>query len=649
MTDDSAVPSPRPIGAADVEALARFPEENRSPVLRLASTGVLLYANPAARGLCQLWRVAPGEAAPAAIQRSVSEALADGQQRTLEVGLENRYFVLELCPVVEAGYVNIFGHDVTRRRLAEEELRESRDLLDAVVEHAPLIVALKESQSLRYVFLNRAGEVLLGRPRHEILGRSDTELFGPAHAQSFIDTDMEALRRGGALVEVAERAIPTATGAERWVRMRKLAIPGVDGTSKNILAISEDITERRHAEAERTRLEEELRAAQRLEAIGRLAGGVAHDFNNLMAVILSYTELVLAELGDDDPRRDDLDEVRAAATRAAELTAQLLAFSQGQVLRPVALDVNEVVCEMERLLRRVIGEDIKLAKRLAPDAGLVVTDRGQFEQVVVNLAVNARDAMPNGGELEIETERVELGDSDEALRLALAPGSYVRIRVRDSGCGMNAETQARAFDPFYTTKDTAQARGLGLSTVYGIIKQSGGSISIDSAPNRGATFEIWLPRSPAEPDAPVERPGRPAPTSGGTVLVVEDEPALTKAIARTLRRAGYRVLSAPHAEAALELVSVHGEPIDALLTDVVMPGMNGRELAERLVAERPTLAVVFMSGYPTMDVALRGLVDTENLLTKPFTPTQLLAALRERLDARRLDAQGQHADPQLDI
>ena len=382
-------------------------------------------------------------------------------------------------------------------------------------------------------------------------------------------------------------------------------------------------------------LEEQLRTSQRMEAVGRLVAGVAHDFNNLLTVVLGTADFLLHETGPEDPRRAGLGEIRSAAERAAGLIRRLLAFSRQQVLEPRVLELNALVRELERLLQRIIGEDVELRIRLAPGLGTVRADPGQLEQVILNLAVNSRDAMPEGGRLTLETANVELDRAYAETHPSVRPGSYVMLAVSDTGVGMDAATRSRIFEPFFTTKSKDRGTGLGLATVHGIVNQSGGHIWLYSEPGKGTTFKIYLPRvdePPAPAAAPV--PADRALTGSETLLVVEDEQAVRALTRMTLEARGYRVLAAASAAEALELVASHPGPIPLVITDVIMPGMSGGELAERVAALRPEARVIFVSGYTDDTIAHHGVLDPGvHFLQKPFTLDALARKVREVLDA----------------
>jgi len=380
--------------------------------------------------------------------------------------------------------------------------------------------------------------------------------------------------------------------------------------------------------------EDQLRQSLKMEAMGRLAGGVAHDFNNMLTLILGYSQILLKALGTDNPLSQDVLEIKQAGERSAALVRQLLAFSRRQVLQPKVLDLNGVVTNFESMLRRVIGEDVTLRTVLSPGLEYVKVDAGQMEQVIMNLVVNARDAMPNGGTLTIETANVELDEAYVLKHKPMAPGRCVMLAVSDTGCGMDHETQARIFDPFFTTKELGKGTGLGLSTVYGIIKQSEGYIWVDSEPGQGATFKIYLPH--AEEVAETVEPDvthAPRPRGVETILLVEDEKGVRAMIRHFLKQEGYTVLEASNSQEAFLHADQHKDAIHLLVTDLVMPGMNGRELAERMKSSRPDMKVLFVSGYTGEAIARFGVLDKGvNYLEKPFTAEGLASKIRGVLD-----------------
>ncbi|MFO0748028.1 MAG: ATP-binding protein [Myxococcota bacterium] len=400
-------------------------------------------------------------------------------------------------------------------------------------------------------------------------------------------------------------------------------------------AAQRELEERQRAEAALRKVEDQLRQTQKMEAVGQLAGGIAHDFNNLLSVILTYSAINLADLEADHPLRGDLLEIEKAGQRAAGLVRQILAFSRRQMLEPRVLELNQVVVGIEKMLRRVIGADIAFEVRLDPDAQPVLADPGQLEQVIMNLAVNARDAMPQGGKLTIETANTYLDGAYVASHLGVTPGPYVMLAVSDSGIGMDRETQARIFEPFFTTKERGRGTGLGLSTVYGIVKQSDGHIWVYSEPGRGTSFKVYLPARPDATDAVVAaRPSIDRLTGSETILVVEDDAQVRSAARDVLLKGGYRVLLAANAEEALRATEAAVEPIHLLLTDMVMPDMSGVELARRLTERSSTLRILCMSGYTDEAAKRHGLIESGlAYIQKPLTPESLLTKVREVLNA----------------
>jgi signal transduction histidine kinase/ActR/RegA family two-component response regulator len=400
--------------------------------------------------------------------------------------------------------------------------------------------------------------------------------------------------------------------------------------------LEQEMAGRARAESALAQTEEQLRQAQKMEAIGRLAGGVAHDFNNLLSVIQSAAALALAAPGDTAEIHADLTEIQLAAERAARLTRQLLAFGRRQLLEPRVLDLNGLISGMREMLTRVIGEDVELRYALSAQLGRVKVDVGQLEQVVLNLVVNARDAMPKGGRLTIETAQVMFDREYSETHAEVTPGPHIMLAVSDTGVGMDRATRERIFEPFFTTKELGKGTGLGLSTVFGIVKQSGGSIFVYSEPGRGATFKIYFPqaearRTTSETRLPVVR----ASSRGETVLVAEDDEQVRAVIRRVLARAGYNVLEARSGGEALAIAERHLDSIDLLMTDVVMPEMGGPELAAALKSRRPALRLLYMSGYTDDSMLRHGLLEGDvSFIQKPLTPDLLLRRVRETLDAQ---------------
>ena len=506
---------------------------------------------------------------------------------------------------------------------AQEQLRQSearyRTLVDGVRD---VIFALAPDGTI--ASLNPAFETITGFPRDEWLGRPFEQLVHSDDLPLALEL-LSGVARGEPR-PVNQFRIRTRKGDYRMGEFA--ATPQYrEGQLASILGIGRDVTER-------LSLEQQLRQAQKMEAVGRLAGGVAHDFNNILTAITGYADLLLEDLGTTDRRRDDIAEIRKAAERAAGLTRQLLAFSRQQVMQVRVLDLNDVVADTQNMLGRLLGEDIALVTRLDPALGAVKADPGQLEQVIMNLAVNARDAMPGGGKLTIETANAELDDTYVREHFPARPGSYVMLAVSDTGTGMSDEVQSHLFEPFFTTKEKGKGTGLGLATVYGIVKQSGGYIWVYTEPGHGTTFKIYLPRVAG---APAQRASGPkaSPVGAGTetVLLAEDEAAVRAVARHALERQGYTVLEASSSEAALDLAERHSGRIHLLLTDVIMPGMNGRALALRLSELRPDLRVVYMSGYTEEAITRHGVLEPGlTYVQKPFTPEGLARKVREVLD-----------------
>ena len=509
------------------------------------------------------------------------------------------------------------------QKRADSEMLASEMRYRRLFEAAQDGILILDAHTGRVVDVNPFLAKLLGYSHDEFLGKGIWEL-GPFKD---IVASKEAFGELQEKKYIRYDALPLETRDGRQIAVEFVSNEYSAGLIRVVQCNIRDITERR-------KLEEQLQASQKMEAIGSLAGGVAHDFNNLLCVLLSYTDFALSALRDGDPIRDDLLAVKRAGERAATLTRQLLAFSRKQVLQPVPLILNDVASAMERMLRRIVGEDIEYEQVLASDIGVVRADQGQIEQVLMNLVVNARDAMPEGGKLTIATSNVEIDAESAGLQQGMNPGAYVQIVVTDTGSGIDQQTKARMFEPFFTTKDKGKGTGLGLSTVYGIVKQSGGGIWVESEVGKGATFRICLPRdlggaATVAKSVASERYG----AGTETILLVEDEEELRRVAQRSLQAAGYSVLSAADGEEALRISADYAGDIHMLLTDVVMPHMGGRVLAQQLGKTRPATVVLYMSGYTDDAILHHGLLEAGiHLLGKPFTSTGLAHKVREVLD-----------------
>ena len=502
--------------------------------------------------------------------------------------------------------------------------RETTRTLETLIQAPPVAIVALDT-SARVTAWNKAAERMFGWREHEVLGEFVPII--PATKRAEFDEIVVLNLRGEDTLRESQRQRKDGTLID--VLSATAPIMDTQGLASGTMAVLVDITERKQ-------LEEQLRQALKMEGIGCLAGGIAHNFNNLLTIVALRCHLMLGQLPADHPIRRDIKIIAETGDRAASLTQQLLAFSQSQILQPAVLDLNEVISDMKPLLERLLREDVDLAMALEPGAGLVTADRSQLEQVMVILAVNARDAMPDGGQLTIETHREEVDEAWVRQHLDPRPGSYVVLTVSDSGTGMDAATLARVFEPFFTTKDVGKGRGLGLAAAYGIIAQSHGHITVDSEPGKGARFRIYLPRSGAEADVGAAADLGALPRGTESVLLVEDEPCFRALTRELLEMLGYTVLEAEDVADALRITERHAGTIHLLITDVVMPRMNGRTLATAIRDFRPHIKVLYMSGYTDNVIMHQGVLDPGTpFLQKGFTPSRLARKVREVLDPRQ--------------
>ncbi len=519
-----------------------------------------------------------------------------------------------------------YGIQALRTRAERERAEEALVKLRKAVESSGEVIFMTDREGV-ITFVNPEFTRTYGYTAEEVVGKATPRILkgGRVTVEQYQNLWNSILNKRVFRGNFVNKA---RDGSLREVENSVNPILDEAGGIVGFLAAQRDISERRL-------LEEQLRQAQKMEAVGQLAGGVAHDFNNLLTIINGYSDLALSRLDPADPLYADLAQIRQAGDRAASVTRQLLAFSRKQILQPQVLDLNAVLANTEKMLRRLIGEDVDLTLVCEPALGSVKADPGQIEQMVINLAVNARDAMPQGGELTLQTANVELGNSYVDFHPTAAAGRYVMLAVSDSGIGMNAETRARIFEPFFTTKEKGKGTGLGLATVYGIVKQSGGNIWVYSEPGKGTTFKIYLPRIDEVPATLTEQVTREAVRGGGeTILVVEDEEGVRTLAAYILRERGYNVLESASPHDAVAISEARKEPIHLLLTDVVMPGMSGRRLAEHLTFSHRGMAVLYMSGYTDTAIVHHGVLEPGTpFLNKPFTPDALARKVREVLDA----------------
>jgi two-component system cell cycle sensor histidine kinase/response regulator CckA len=625
--------------AADLIAVVDM--EGRRIYNSLSYQKVLGYSLEELRNSSSLEQIHPDDRE--AVKQAAEESRRTGIGRPMEYRIRHKdgsWRVLESTASVirnsngEPEKMVIVNRDVSDRKLAAEALRRSEASFRSVVEDAPYGI-YRANLTGQLLMVNSTLVKMLGYESQEELLKANlaadihrdsrehqrlSEMF--PHDQGFKDMEVEWKRKDGSAITVrcSGRPVHNETGGLAYLEV-----------------FAEDITERRV-------LEKQLRMAQKMEAIGRLSGGIAHDFNNLLGVIIGYSQVLKRTLGPSHSSYEHAEEIEKASQRAVSLTRQLLAFSRQQVLEPAILSLNALVTDMEKMLPRLLGEDIKVDLNLDPALGQVKADQSQLEQVLMNLAVNARDAMPDGGKLTVRTTNADLDLAYTRHHPGSKPGRYVMLAVTDNGIGMDPETQAHIFEPFFTTKERDKGTGLGLSTVYGVVKQSGGYIAVDSEKGKGASFSIFLPRVEQTVEAPEAVSPKTLSVRGSeTILLVEDAEPLRKLAHLFLKDNGYKVLTAADGEEALQVAKLHAAPIQLLLTDVVMPGINGRVLAERLGPWQPGMKVLYMSGYTDSFIAGHGVLEQGiHLLHKPFTEETLARKVREVLETpvqvKRTDA-----------
>jgi PAS domain S-box-containing protein len=517
--------------------------------------------------------------------------------------------------------------DITERSRAEKALREAEDKYRTLVESSPAIVYLAEPHPPFSTIYVSPNVTRFGYTIQEWFDRPEMwlTLIHPEDQARVLRATEEAVERG--LETDLEYRIIAQDGTISWIHDKGRFVVDEQGNKVGWQGVMVDISRTKE-------LEEQLRQSQKLESVGLLAGGIAHDFNNMLTAINGYSDLTLRRLNKTDPLRHNIEEIKKAGQRSADLTQQLLAFSRQQILQPIVLDLNDVISDTIKILQRVIGEDIQLTTTLTSKIGRVKVDPGQFSQIVMNLAVNARDAMPQGGKLTIETANVSLDPDYTRHHVGILPGAYVLLAISDTGIGMSEETQKHIFEPFFTNKEVGQGTGLGLATVYGIVKQSGGSIEVYSEVGVGTTFKIYLPRVAEQPTAEkIKDIPAAMPKGTETILLVEDEDVVRHLSRQVLEECGYTVIEARDGLEALKICEQRDYKFDLLMTDVVMPQMGGRELSEILKAKLPGLRILFTSGYTDDAIMRHGVIETNsNFIQKPFTPETLAHKVREILD-----------------
>lgn len=527
----------------------------------------------------------------------------------------------------------ILEDDIAERKRAEEVLRENESKYRTLIENIPQKIYFK-NRDLVYVSCNRNYAKDLKITPDDIGGKTDFDLFPKELADKYRMDDKRIIESGQ--TEDTEE-LRTKDGIESWIWTFKTPVRDEKNAIIGLLVIFCDITERKRAEKERRILQDQMAQSQKIESIGRLAGGIAHDFNNILGVIVASAELMLLKMNPANKLYSYPKEIQAAAKRSTDIIRQLLAFARSQPINPKSLDLNVTVTGMLKILRRLIGEDIELIWKPETGLWLIKMDPSQLDQILANLCVNARDAIAGTGKVIIETNNVAFKAADNRYPEGLTPGEYVRLTMRDNGCGMSKETLSHLFEPFFTTKDLGKGTGLGLATVYGVVKQNDGFINVSSEPNQGTIFEIFFPRhtAPAEPER-IHIPGMPAIGGKETVLLVEDDPGILRSTQTILETLGYKVLGASTPGKAVRLAKQHSGEIHLLLTDVIMPEMNGKDMSKQIQAHNPNIKSLFMSGYPANVIAPRGILEEGiYFLQKPFSVNELASKVREVLDRKQ--------------
>ena len=561
--------------------------------------------------------------------------VSTGEVLQLDEDLADRNYVSVKFPIVQGDRTLLAGYtiDITERKRTEKALRESEIRFTQLAEQSRTVAWEVDAQGL-YTYVSPVSEAVWGYRPDELVGRVHFyELHPQPGREEFKEASLLVFEGKGVFHDLVN-GIQTKHGSPAWVSTNGIPLSNADGSLRGYRGSDTDITDRKRAEEASARLEAQLQQAQKMESVGRLAGGVAHDFNNMLGAILGHAELALLNMDPSQQLYSHLVEIQKAALRSAELTRQLLAFARKQTVAPKVLDLNETVAGMLKMLRRLLGEDVRLTWQ--PTAGLwpVKVDPSQIDRILANLCVNARDAIAGVGEISIETGNCTFDEGYCAAHSGFLPGDYIRFVVSDDGCGMSAETMARLFEPFFTTKSTGMGTGLGLATVYGIVKQNNGFITVGSKEGAGSRFEIYLPRHVGERRQPQQEDALGTARRGReTVLLVEDELSILRITTTMLERQGYFVLSASTPGEAIRLVAEHPGEVHLLMTDVVMPEMNGRDLARNLIARYPRLKCLFMSGYTADVIAQHGVLDERvSFLQKPFAMQEMAAKVREALE-----------------
>jgi PAS domain S-box-containing protein len=602
----------------ELNSLAKFPSENPNPVLRVSKDGTILYANKGASPLLNAWGCQVNQQLPEYWRNYVLEIYSSGVSKDIEIKCGQSTFSITFSPIVDTGYINLYGLDITKRIQTETELHK----LSLAVEQSQVSIVITDTRG-NIEYINPKFTEVTGYTYEEAIGQNPRILKSGEHPPELYKQLWDTITSGKEWS--GELHNKRKDGELYWEKASISPIKNTEGVITHFLAVKEDITEQK-------RLERQLIQAQKMEAIGNLAGGVAHDFNNLLGVIIGYSDVLLTKISKGEQTGKFVEEIRKAGRQAASLTHQLLSFSRRQVLQPEVLDMNTIVIDIKKMLERLIGEDIELITDFGSELDPVKADRGQVGQVLMNLALNARDAMPEGGRITIKTENVALDEKYCKTYSYARPGMFVCLSVTDTGIGMGRETISHIFEPFFTTKKEGQGTGLGLSVIYGIVKQHEGWINVYSEPGQGSVFRVYFPASSVSRQARAEEeiPLDGLQGSGERVLLVEDEEMLRDFTVGVLRENGYEVFEARNAEEALDFFKREKGDFNLVFSDTVLPDKTGIELVDQLLSLKPDLKVLMTSGY--LDKKSRWSIIQQrgfNFLPKPYTLADLLRALKE--------------------
>jgi len=618
--------------------MAKFPFENPNPVLRISEKGRILFYNKAVEDILKKTKLGKKDIyriLPKNLKEIIKKAYnLNKPVSDIEIKINKKVYSYTLAPLKEHHYINLYANDITEIKKTEKALIDSENKYRSLFESAAEGILITRLKSKKIKYANPAISKMLGYSINELINMNCQEIhpksnFNCPIAESLkmrrrekkLFTNIPCLRKDGSLIYVNINTTHVVLGKQKF----------------NIGFFS-DITEQRRSEQDREKLQAQFQHIQKMEAIGRLAGGIAHDFNNLLTAILSYSDIILQDMKKSDVLYNDIQEIRNAASRGSSLTNQLLAFSKKQILRPEILNLNEIISNMQKMLKRLIGEQIHLITLFSKDLQNIKADRNKIEQVIMNLVVNAKDAMPKGGWLAIETSNVTFKKESISKYPGVIPGHYVMLSLKDTGIGIDNKIINNIFEPFFTTKKKNKGTGLGLSTVYGIVKQNNGYIYVSSQPKKGTEFKIYFPQVKAKvKKKPVKKKTLRDLKGQETILLVEDELSVRKAIMRMLQSSGYNIISAANPVSAIKIIEEHGEEIPLLLTDVVMPGMNGADLYKSLSKAHPKLKVIYMSGYTDNAIVDDGILKLGTLfIQKPFSKESLLSKVRYALGTNKI-------------